>query len=277
MAERTAGPVRGVPHGGQRGRPARPRRGARRVHTLGVGGRDPKRPRAPHHGPRGPVRRTTRVFPPSSHPHVHLQAGQRQPRACLLHVWVGGGQEMLLLSLAGRDPGLVAAEPRGERSVQRNHHAAHPPVQRHAGGGRSPDPLPPTAGLGGSQTGDRRVAASARLSPVPRRAEPSPRRPRVTASNFGAVTRTNTFVSPSDLLRQILWPINLQSCAMRYGSAQGRATARAPLWACQREGGPSGVGLFYSKGSTPHASTSLWRCTWPTRICPSTSTSRASG
>lgn len=43
---------------------------------------------------------------------------------------------------------------------------------------------------------------------------------RITASNFGSVHRTNTFCSPTDLLRNILWPTNLDSVAMRYGTDQ---------------------------------------------------------
>ena len=41
---------------------------------------------------------------------------------------------------------------------------------------------------------------------------------RVTASNFGSVHRTNTYCSPADLLRNILWPSSMDSVAMRYGS-----------------------------------------------------------
>ena len=41
---------------------------------------------------------------------------------------------------------------------------------------------------------------------------------RVTASNFGSVHRTNTFSSPSDLLRSLLWPTKFDSRAMKYGS-----------------------------------------------------------
>jgi hypothetical protein len=41
---------------------------------------------------------------------------------------------------------------------------------------------------------------------------------RVTASNFGSAHRTNTYCSPNDLLRNLLWPSNMDSVAMRYGS-----------------------------------------------------------
>jgi hypothetical protein len=41
---------------------------------------------------------------------------------------------------------------------------------------------------------------------------------RVTASNFGSVHMTNTYSSPSDLLRSLLWPAKFDSRAMRYGS-----------------------------------------------------------
>jgi hypothetical protein len=42
---------------------------------------------------------------------------------------------------------------------------------------------------------------------------------RLTASNFGSVHRTNQFSSPSDLLRDLLWPSSFDSVAMRYGPA----------------------------------------------------------
>lgn len=41
---------------------------------------------------------------------------------------------------------------------------------------------------------------------------------RVTASNFGTVHHTNAYARPADLLRQMLWPVHYDSCAMRYGS-----------------------------------------------------------
>jgi hypothetical protein len=41
---------------------------------------------------------------------------------------------------------------------------------------------------------------------------------RVTASNFGSVHKTNSFSTPNDLLRSLLWPIKFDSRAMRYGS-----------------------------------------------------------
>ena len=41
---------------------------------------------------------------------------------------------------------------------------------------------------------------------------------RVTASNFGSAHRTNTYCSPADLLRNILWPSSMDSVAMRYGT-----------------------------------------------------------
>lgn len=39
---------------------------------------------------------------------------------------------------------------------------------------------------------------------------------RITASNFGSAHRTNSYCSPSDLLRNILWPSSMDSVAMRY-------------------------------------------------------------
>jgi hypothetical protein len=49
---------------------------------------------------------------------------------------------------------------------------------------------------------------------------------RVTASNFGSVHRTNHYCSPADLLRNILWPSNMDSVAMKYGSLNEKAA----LW-----------------------------------------------
>lgn len=45
---------------------------------------------------------------------------------------------------------------------------------------------------------------------------------RITASNFGSVHRHNTYCRPSDMLRQLLWPSQMDSCAMRYGSVNER-------------------------------------------------------
>ena len=49
---------------------------------------------------------------------------------------------------------------------------------------------------------------------------------RITASNFGSAHRTNTFCSPADLLRNILWPSSLDSVAMRYGNSNEKTA----LW-----------------------------------------------
>lgn len=45
---------------------------------------------------------------------------------------------------------------------------------------------------------------------------------RVTASNFGSANRTNSYQTPTDLLRSLLWPMSFDSAAMRYGPARGR-------------------------------------------------------
>lgn len=49
---------------------------------------------------------------------------------------------------------------------------------------------------------------------------------RITASNFGSAHRTNTFCTPADLLRNILWPSSMDSVAMRYGSVNEKTA----LW-----------------------------------------------
>lgn len=55
------------------------------------------------------------------------------------------------------------------------------------------------------------------------------RRVRITASNFGSIHNTNTFNSPTDLLRNILWPFKSDSVAMRYGSINARVSHHADL------------------------------------------------
>lgn len=49
---------------------------------------------------------------------------------------------------------------------------------------------------------------------------------RVTASNFGSAHHNNSFCTPSNLLRQLLWPHQMDSCAMRYGSVNEKTALR---------------------------------------------------
>lgn len=49
---------------------------------------------------------------------------------------------------------------------------------------------------------------------------------RGTASNFGSAHRTNNYCTPGDLLRNLLWPSNTDSVAMRYGSINEKAALR---------------------------------------------------
>ena len=67
---------------------------------------------------------------------------------------------------------------------------------------------------------------------------------RVTTSNFGTVHHHNAFSKPADLLRQLLWPAQYDSCAMRYGSVNEKvALVRFKEWACR---------------CLPHAHLPLW-------------------
>lgn len=50
---------------------------------------------------------------------------------------------------------------------------------------------------------------------------------RITASNFGSVNSTNSsFCTPVDMLRQLLWPFNMESTAMKYGSSNEKVALR---------------------------------------------------
>ena len=39
---------------------------------------------------------------------------------------------------------------------------------------------------------------------------------RITASNFASVHNNNSYCKPGDMLRQLLWPVRYNSCAMKY-------------------------------------------------------------
>ena len=65
---------------------------------------------------------------------------------------------------------------------------------------------------------------------------------RITASNFGSAHRTNSYCSPSDLLRNILWPSNMDSVAMRY--TQTTAVRIAAVWTREPERKGRAVALF---------------------------------
>lgn len=49
---------------------------------------------------------------------------------------------------------------------------------------------------------------------------------RLTASNFGSVHRTNSYATPSDLLRGLLWPVAYDSVPMKYGSCNEKSALR---------------------------------------------------
>ena len=55
---------------------------------------------------------------------------------------------------------------------------------------------------------------------------------RLTASNFGSANHNNTFATPADLLRQMLWPYHMESNAMKYGSVNEKVALRrlAEFW-----------------------------------------------
>ena len=83
---------------------------------------------------------------------------------------------------------------------------------------------------------------------------------RVTASNFGSVHRTNTYCSPADLLRNILWPSSMDSVAMRYGSLNEKgAFFRFSEWLTEHADRPDPPFSSTSPGSGCLLSIHSWR------------------